>query len=86
MFVIVFILRCGKAALAQTYGSYLAANKQDKPDIWAAGGGARPLAGRRVLLADHELNASTFAARVTASTGASLAASALAALVVLRAA
>jgi citrate synthase len=33
-----------------------------------------------VLLADHELNASTFAARVTASTGASLAASALAGL------
>lgn len=33
-----------------------------------------------VLVADHELNASTFAARVTASTGASLAASALAGL------
>ncbi len=33
-----------------------------------------------VLLADHELNASTFAARVTASTGASLAASVLAGL------
>ena len=33
-----------------------------------------------VLLADHELNASTFAARVTASTGASMAASALAGL------
>jgi citrate synthase len=33
-----------------------------------------------VLLADHELNASTFAARVTASTGASLAASSLAGL------
>ncbi len=33
-----------------------------------------------VLLADHELNASTFAARVTASTGASLASSALAGL------
>ena len=33
-----------------------------------------------VLLADHELNASTFAARVAASTGASLAASALAGL------
>lgn len=46
---------------------------------------ARPLGAeliRRalVLLADHELNASTFAARVTASTGASLAASALAGL------
>ena len=33
-----------------------------------------------VLMADHELNASTFAARVTASTGASLAASVLAGL------
>ena len=36
-----------------------------------------------VLLADHELNASTFAARVTASTGASLAACALAGLAAL---
>ena len=33
-----------------------------------------------VLMADHELNASTFAARVTASTGASIAAAALAGL------
>ncbi len=33
-----------------------------------------------MLLADHELNASTFAARVTASTGASLAAAVLAGL------
>ncbi|HTX51640.1 MAG TPA: citrate synthase family protein [Caulobacteraceae bacterium] len=36
-----------------------------------------------VLLADHELNASTFAARVAASTGASLAASVLAGLAAL---
>lgn len=36
-----------------------------------------------VLLADHELNASTFAARVTASTGASLAASVLGGLAAL---
>jgi citrate synthase len=36
-----------------------------------------------VLLADHELNASTFATRVTASTGASLAASLLAGLATL---
>lgn len=48
----------------------------------------RPEAGdaiRRtlVLLADHELNASTFAARVTASTGASLAAASLAGLAAL---
>ena len=43
------------------------------PDPVAAGVVRRAL----VLLADHELNASTFAARVAASTGASLAASAL---------
>src|SRR5262249_13969243 len=36
-----------------------------------------------VLLADHELNASTFAARVTVSTGASLAAGVLAGLATL---
>ncbi|MBV8593755.1 MAG: citrate synthase, partial [Caulobacteraceae bacterium] len=36
-----------------------------------------------VLLADHELNASTFAARVAASTGASLAAASLAGLATL---
>jgi len=46
-----------------------------------------PVAGliRRtlVLLADHELNASTFAARVTASTGASLAAAVLSGLAAL---
>ena len=44
--------------------------------------GAKADAIRRalVLCADHELNASTFAARVTASTGASLAAGALAGL------
>src|SRR5690606_35288112 len=36
-----------------------------------------------VLIADHELNASAFAARVAASTGASLAASALAGLATL---
>lgn len=36
--------------------------------------GADPIRRALVLLADHELNASTFAVRVTASTGASLAA------------
>ena len=39
---------------------------------------ADALRGALVLLAEHELNASTFAARVTVSTGASLAAGALA--------
>lgn len=48
---------------------------------WACDEGAAELIRRTlVLLADHELNASTFAARVTASTGASLAAAALAGL------
>jgi citrate synthase len=45
-----------------------------------APGGADALRQALVLLADHELNASTFAARVAASTGAGLAASALAGL------
>lgn len=44
------------------------------------GPGADLIRRSLVLLADHELNASTFAARVAASTGASLAASALAGL------
>jgi citrate synthase len=48
---------------------------------WNAGeAGAEQIRATLVLLADHELNASTFAARVTASTGAALAASALAGL------
>ena len=48
---------------------------------WGLGASGTDLIRRAlVLLADHELNASTFAARVAASTGASLAASALAGL------
>jgi citrate synthase len=51
---------------------------------WACGPKGIDLVRRAlVLLADHELNASTFAARVAASTGASLAASALAGLATL---
>jgi citrate synthase len=46
-------------------------------------GGADLIRRLLVLLADHELNASTFAARVAASTGASLAAAALAGLAAL---
>jgi citrate synthase len=48
-----------------------------------AGDGAGLIRRALVLLADHELNASTFAARVAASTGASLAAAALAGLAAL---
>ena len=44
------------------------------------GGGADLVRRALVLLADHELNASTFAARVAASTGASLSAACLAGL------
>lgn len=47
------------------------------------GPGAELIRRALVLLADHELNASAFAARVAASTGASLAASALAGLAAL---
>ncbi len=51
---------------------------------WGCGAAGADLIRRAlVLLADHELNASTFAARVTASTGASLAACALAGLAAL---
>jgi citrate synthase len=51
---------------------------------WNAGPAGPDLIRRAlVLLADHELNPSTFAARVAASTGASLAASALAGLAAL---
>ncbi len=50
-------------------------------EAWNAGPAGADLIRRAlVLLADHELNASTFAARVAASTGASLAAAALAGL------
>jgi citrate synthase len=51
---------------------------------WSCGARGADLIRRAlVLLADHELNASTFAARVAASTGASLAACALAGLAAL---
>jgi citrate synthase len=47
---------------------------------WGAVRAAEPIRRALVLLADHELNASTFAARVTASSGASLAACVLSGL------
>jgi citrate synthase len=51
---------------------------------WSCGGRGADLIRRcLVLLADHELNASTFAARVAASTGAGLSACALAGLAAL---
>ncbi len=50
---------------------------------WGAGAAADAIRRTLVLLADHELNPSAFAARVAASTGASLAAAALAGLATL---
>ena len=50
---------------------------------WKAPDAAEPLRRALVLLADHELNVSTFAARVTASSGAALAACVLAGLTAL---
>jgi len=50
---------------------------------WQKAEAAEPIRRALVLLADHELNASTFAARVAASTGAPLAAAALAGLAAL---
>lgn len=50
---------------------------------WRASSAEDVIRRALVLLADHELNASTFAARVAASTGASLAASLIAALATL---
>lgn len=48
--------------------------------LWEREDAAGPIRTTLVLLADHELNASTFAARVTASTGASLSAAVLSGL------
>jgi citrate synthase len=50
---------------------------------WKVPAAADPIRRTLVLLADHELNASTFAARIAASTGASLAAAMLSGLATL---
>lgn len=52
-------------------------------DRWGRPEAAEPLRRALVLLAEHELNASTFAARVTASTGAPLSAAVLSGLAAL---
>lgn len=51
--------------------------------LWERPEAAEPIRRALVLLAEHELNASTFAARVTASTGAPLSAAVLAGLAAL---
>lgn len=81
------VLQCEATAILSIVGAALTASPSgtDALHIRLAARWACPSAGdalRRtlVLLADHELNASTFAARVTASTGASLAAATLSGL------
>ncbi|MCV3207879.1 citrate synthase [Mesorhizobium sp. YC-39] len=73
-------------ALAQSLGAVAGTNPvhQRLAQGWSVdGGGAEAIRCALVLLADHELNASTFAARVAASTGASPAACLLAGLATL---
>lgn len=79
------------AMLVRSVAAALGADLADEGDI--AGGlakswnadpaGAEAIRAALVLMADHELNASAFAARVTASTGAPLAAAALSGLATL---
>jgi citrate synthase len=78
------------ASLLDAFADALAGHALDGPiharlaQAWHCDGDGAELIRRvLVLLADHELNASTFAARVAASTGASLAAAALAGLAAL---
>jgi citrate synthase len=66
--------RRGSGSIA---ASFLAAWRGTEPEEWETSVLDRSL----VLVADHELNASTFAARVAASTGADLAAAVLAGVV-----
>lgn len=66
---------------AVTGGAWVGPIHERLGHAWGCGAAGTDLLRRAlVLLADHELNASTFAARVAASTGASLAAAALAGL------
>ncbi len=77
------LLRSVAAALGGDWlpGSDIAAGFARR---WTAGPAAREMIRMAlVLMADHELNASAFAARVTASTGAPLAAAALSGLATL---
>ncbi|MFP3546016.1 citrate synthase [Rhizobium sp. SIMBA_035] len=71
------VFSCVSAALAPGRGDFVhmcLANAWSRPEA------ADCLRRALVLLADHELNASTFAARVTASSGASLSAAVLSGL------
>lgn len=82
------LLRSDAGAVLATLGDALAGPSEGPLHDRLALRYGRPeaaddLRAAMVLLADHELNASTFAARVAVSTGASLAAGALAALATL---
>ncbi len=81
-------LRVDASEVYRTLAKALVGQGQGPLHLQLAASFGRPTAAdalRRalVLLADHELNASTFAARVTVSTGASLAAGALSGLAAL---
>lgn len=79
------------AILLRSVAAALGADLADGRDIaaglarrWNAdGAGAEAIRATLVMMADHELNASAFAARVTASTGAPLAAAGLSGLATL---
>jgi citrate synthase len=79
------VAACGLAAGGRAVADSLAAGGVARALLAALGGAAAParvaaLEEALVLSADHELNASTFAARVAASAGAGLPACAMAAL------
>ena len=84
------VLRTEAAALLVAVGAALAGSDPAGAELhrrlatrWGRPAAADQIRRALVLLADHELNASTFAARVTASTGASLAAAVLSGLAAL---
>ncbi|MHA6728514.1 citrate synthase [Devosia sp. A369] len=84
------VLQQEAAAILSIVGAALTASPSGADPLhtrlaasWGCPAAADTLRRTLVLLADHELNASTFAARVTASTGASLAAATLSGLAAL---
>ncbi|NYJ09370.1 citrate synthase [Rhizobium leguminosarum] len=82
-------LRREAGGVLRTVADALAPGSADRPlhlrlaESWQRPNAADCLRRALVLLADHELNASTFAARVTASAGAALSASVLSGLATL---
>lgn len=83
------VLQAESLSILRTVGRVLAPGRNDEPlhlrlaESWNRPAAASSIRRALVLLADHELNASTFAARVTASSGASLAAATLSGLATL---